>query len=135
MPREGILQLKIGCGTDIIEINRIKHSIEEFGEAFINTIFTEKEVKYCESKKNSKFQHYAARFAAKEAIYKAISNCNEKIKANFLDAEIINSKNGKPKVVFLNELSYLNQAEIDISISHCKEYAIAMVIIITQEEK
>ena len=65
--------MKISCGIDIIEIDRIKKSIESKGEKFISTIYTEKEIKYCEAKKNQKYQHYAARFAAKEAIFKALS--------------------------------------------------------------
>ena len=55
--------MKILTGTDIIEIDRIKNSIENIGEKFIEEIFTQKEIEYCESKKNAKYQHYAARFA------------------------------------------------------------------------
>ena len=65
--------MKISCGTDIIEIKRIKESIEDLGIKFLERVYTEKEIEYCESKKNQKYQHYAARFAAKEAIFKAIS--------------------------------------------------------------
>lgn len=61
-------------GNDIIEVNRIKESIESLGEKFLNRVYTEKEIKYCENTKEMKYQHYAARFAAKEAVYKAISN-------------------------------------------------------------
>ena len=66
-------KMKTFCGTDIIEIGRIKKSIEKKGTKFINKIYTQNEIEYCESKKNVKFQHYAARFSAKEAIFKAIS--------------------------------------------------------------
>ena len=53
------------CGTDIIEISRIKSAIEdETGNAFLKRIFTQNEIKYCERKKAQKYQHYAARFAA-----------------------------------------------------------------------
>ena len=65
--------MKVSCGIDIIEINRIKESIEKLGDSFLNRIFTENEIRYCESKKNQKYQHYAARFAAKEAAFKALS--------------------------------------------------------------
>ena len=57
--------MNIGCGTDIIEIDRIKSSIENVGEAFIKRVFTDKEIVYCESKKMQKYQHYAGRFDAK----------------------------------------------------------------------
>ena len=65
--------MKVLCGTDIIEISRIKESIERSGEKFIKLIYTPAEIEYCESKRASKYYHYAGRFAAKEAIYKAVS--------------------------------------------------------------
>ena len=65
--------MKISCGVDIIEIERIKDSIEELGEKFLNRVYTQNEIRYCESKKKQKYQHYAARFAAKEATFKAVS--------------------------------------------------------------
>ena len=61
--------MKISCGTDIIEIDRIKSSIENIGDKFLTTIYTENEIEYCESRKSQKYQHYAARFAAKEKNY------------------------------------------------------------------
>ena len=59
--------MQVTCGTDIIEINRIQKSIEEMGERFLERVYTPQEIAYCESKKMQKYQHYAARFAAKEA--------------------------------------------------------------------
>ena len=124
--------MKIGCGTDIIEISRIRESIEQFGETFLKKIYTDYEIEYCEKKNEARFQHYAARFAAKEAIYKAISSFEQRIEADFLDAEIINSKNGKPKVRFLNKLERLNKCNVDLSLSHCKDYAVATVVILSE---
>ena len=95
--------MKITCGTDIIEIDRIKEDIEHIGKAFIDRIFTEKEIQYCESKKSQKYQHYAARFAAKEAVFKAISECLEnKYQISLKDIEIINDSNGRPYVNLIN---------------------------------
>ena len=65
--------MKILCGTDIIEINRVKDSIKQVGDRFLQKVYTKNEIEYCESKKVQKYQHYAARFAAKEATFKAIS--------------------------------------------------------------
>ena len=122
--------MKILTGIDIIEINRIKESIESLGENFKNKIYTEKEIKYCESKKNAKYQHYAARFAAKEAVYKAISeHFSDENYISWKDYEIINDKTGKPKINLIGE-KYKDIESIDVSISHCKEYAIANVIVI-----
>ncbi len=121
--------MKITCGTDIIEINRIQESIETLEEKFINKIYTEKEIEYCESKKAQKYQHYAARFAAKEAVFKAVSiYLNDKYSITWKDAEIINDKNGRPKVRLLKKIKQIES--IDISISHCKEYAVANVIVV-----
>ena len=122
--------MNITCGTDIIEIDRIQKSIEELGEKFLTKIYSEKEINYCERKNKAKYQHYAARFAAKEAIFKAISfNLNNKFEVTWTDAEILNDEKGKPYVHFIeNEIPNLKQ--IDISISHCKNYAVANVIAI-----
>ena len=61
--------MKIKTGVDIIEIERVKKSIEETEGKFCERVFTQKEIEYCESKKAQKYQHYAARFAAKEAVF------------------------------------------------------------------
>ena len=123
--------MKILTGTDIIEINRIKESIESLGETFKNKIYTEKEIEYCESKKLQKYQHYAARFAAKEAIFKAVSDfLDDKFEISWKDAEVLNDKNGKPKIIFKSKKIQEKIESIDISISHCKEYAVANVAII-----
>ncbi len=122
--------MKVTCGTDIIEINRIKKTIEENEEEFKNKIYTKEEIKYCESKNNVKYQHYAVRFAAKEAIFKAISNSlKDKFSVSWKDAEIINDENGRPHVHFINK-KIENLESIEISMSHCKEYAVASVIAI-----
>ena len=120
--------MKIECGTDIIEISRIRESIEEAGERFLNRVYTEKEIQYCESKKNQKFQHYAARFAAKEATFKAISILLEdKYSICWKDIEIINNSAGKPTVNILG-VDTKRIESLSISISHCKEYATANVV-------
>ena len=122
--------MKISCGTDIIEIERIKSSIENIGKRFLKTIYTEKEIEYCESRKAQKYQHYAARFAAKEAIFKALSTRLDE-KYSWKDFEVLNDENGKPKVFLARGIPDLE--DIDISISHCKEYAVANVIAIYKE--
>ena len=82
--------MKITCGTDIIEIERVKESIENLGEKFLERVYTKKEIEYCESKKKQKYQHYAARFAAKEALFKAISwKLEDKYEICWKDIEII----------------------------------------------
>lgn len=124
--------MKITCGTDIIEIDRIKDDIDDIGKTFIERIYTAHEIEYCESKKKQKYQHYAARFAAKEAIFKAISNKLEnKYSISWKNIEIQNDSQGRPEVKIIGtELKEIEN--IDISISHCKKYAVANVIVVSK---
>ena len=125
--------MRVLTGTDIIEINRIKESIESLGDNFKNKIYTDKEIEYCESRKNAKYQHYAGRFAAKEAIFKAVSELlNDKFEISWKDAEVLDDENGKPKIIFTSKKLEEKIESIDISISHCKEYAVANVVIISK---
>ncbi|MBS5863819.1 MAG: holo-ACP synthase [Clostridium sp.] len=119
----------IKCGTDIIEIDRIKDAIEK--EGFKKRVYTEKEIEYCESKNVQKYQSYSGRFAAKEAIFKALSILIEdKYKIKWTDFEIINDEEGKPNVQINTDIIDKSLIKnIDISISHCKEYATAVCII------
>ena len=122
--------MKVLCGTDIIEVGRIKESIERSGENFLNIIYTQKEIEYCESKKASKYYHYAGRFAAKEALFKAVSRLlKDKFDISWKNAQIINDKNGNPEVEFI-DIKLKDIESMDISISHCKEYAVATVTIL-----
>lgn len=120
--------MQIGCGIDIIEIGRIKETIENLGERFLERVYTEKEIEYCEGKKSMKYQHYAARFAAKEAMFKAIAgHLNSKYEIEWKDIEVVNEENGRPKINLKNiQIEELKQC--DISMSHCKEYAVANVV-------
>ena len=122
--------MKATCGIDIIEIKRVKESIENTGDAFLKRVFTEKEIEYCESKNKQKYQHYAARFAAKEAVFKAISGqLKDKYSVTWKDFEVENDVNGRPKINIYN-IDNSNIENIDISISHCKSYATANVVIL-----
>ena len=122
--------MQITCGTDIIEIERIKESIEDLGEKFLNRIYTQTEIEYCESKKGQKYQHYAARFAAKEAIFKAISKeLKDKYEIGWKNMEILNDEQGRPQV----KIKEVQRENIDISIWHCKDYAVAMVVMLVEE--
>lgn len=122
--------MKIKNGIDIIEISRIKDNIETNGNDFLQRVFTDKEIEYCESKKMQKYQSYAARFAGKEAIYKALSDYI-KFDYSWKDFEIYNDKNGEPKVDLKFKIEELD--EIVISLTHSKEYAVASVIAIYKE--
>ena len=122
--------MRITCGTDIIEISRVKESIENLGEKFLNKIYTDKEIEYCKSRGKSMYEHYAARFAVKEATFKAVSKeLNDKYQICWKDIECLNDENGRPYVSVLN-IDYKKIENIDVSISHCKEYAVANVVVL-----
>ncbi len=121
--------MTIKTGTDIIEVNRIEDSIKSLGEKFLERVFTKAEIEYCESKKVTKYEHYAARFAGKEAIFKAISPLLEnKFSIEWTDIEILNDEQGRPYVLLKKDI--LKDVKIDLSLSHIKEYAIASVVAI-----
>lgn len=125
---EGEDFMNIKTGIDIIEVNRIKENIEKFGDKFLNRVFTEKEIEYCESKKVQKFQSYSGRFAAKEAIFKALSdNIDNKFEIEWKDIEIVNDKNGRPHAHLNGKLANFN-CKIDVSISHIQNMAISNAI-------
>jgi len=119
-----------GIGTDIIEVKRIKRLIEK-NPRFRDRIFTQKEIDYCEKKKN-RAHSYAARFAAKEAFFKAQGTGWRKGVA-FKDVEVINRPSGKPELVLYGkskEMVKKNHIKnIQISLSHVAETAHAVVII------
>ncbi len=124
--------MKIKTGVDIIEIDRVRKCIEDTDGKFCERVYTKKEIEYCENKKSQKYQHYAARFAAKEAVFKAISvMLPNKYNINWNDIEILNDDNGRPYVNILNQ--DIQSEDIDISISHCKEYAVASVVFIIRD--
>ncbi|NOH15163.1 holo-ACP synthase [Clostridium cochlearium] len=119
----------IGIGVDIIEINRIKNAIKR-NEKFIEKIFSEEEIKYLK-KKDFKYESIAGKFAAKEAIVKALGTGfrNMKIK----DIEITNNELGKPLVELkggaLEIIKDYKNIRIHLSISHSRDNAIAYSII------
>ena len=89
--------MRVLCGTDIIEISRIQKSIEKSGQRFLELIYTPAEIEYCESKRQAKYCHYAGRFAAKEAIYKAVSGLlKERFAISWQNVQVINSTLGLP---------------------------------------
>lgn len=125
--------MEITTGIDIIEVSRVKEAIEEQNNKFLSKIYTEKEIEYCSNTGKMEYQHFAARFAAKEAVFKAIS---EFIKDNeneyWRKIEVLNDNNGRPKINLGIKLSK-DIDSIDISISHIKELAIANVVVVFKD--
>lgn len=119
-----------GIGTDMIEVERVEQKISK-DNGFRELVFSPGEIKYCESKTN-KFEHYAARFAAKEAFFKALGTGWLNGTA-FNEIEIVHDDKGKPVIALLGETKILidamNFTHIAVSITHLKQIASAVVII------
>ena len=132
--------MKITTGIDIIEVERIKEAIDDMGNGFLNRIYTEDEIQYCNKSDIMKYQHFAARFAAKEAVFKAMSKyISGREDALWKDIEILNDESGKPEINVdklienINKTADVKLINIDVSISHIKEYAVASAVAIFEE--
>ncbi len=116
-----------GIGTDIVETGRIAKAIEK-EQGFRELVFSKDEITYCESKTN-KYQHYAARFAAKESFFKALGT-GWKNGTAFHEVEILNNENGKPELQLLGETAdTIGAVKIYVSLSHIKGMATAVVVV------
>jgi holo-[acyl-carrier protein] synthase len=129
-----------GIGTDIVEISRIKNAVQKWGERFLKKIFTENEIAYCYKKKDP-FPHLAVRFAAKEAVVKALSpevrsqKSEVRIRiSNFKDIEILNHPSGKPFIKINSSHFSLLTAHftIHLTLTHERNYAVATVVLETK---
>jgi holo-[acyl-carrier protein] synthase len=117
----------LGLGSDIIKVSRIQASIDHHGDRFLDRIFTPNEKSYCLKYRDST-RHFAGRFAAKEAIVKALGT-GISASITWLDIEIYNDGNGKPLVHLSSKARELfNDPQIHLTISHDKEYAMAVAI-------
>lgn len=117
----------LSIGTDIIECDRIARMLERHGDIFVRRVFTPKEIEYCSGRKMA-YQHYAGRWAAKEAVLKALGTGWSK-GIRWTDVEMLHQVEGQPKILLHEQALQVSQqlgiAQILISISHTRAYAIA----------
>jgi holo-[acyl-carrier protein] synthase len=120
----------IAHGFDLVEIDRLQHSIERFGERFLARVFTRHEREYCQSQKRC-FEHYAARFAAKEAVMKALGT-GWRHGLAWTDIEVCSAPSGQPSIrlhrVAADRAKHLAITAWLVSLSHTKRHAAASVI-------
>jgi holo-[acyl-carrier protein] synthase len=125
----------IGIGTDIIECLRIAQMIERHGELFITRVYTDHEIEYCQCRKQAT-QHFAGRWAAKEAVLKALGT-GWRRGISWRDVEIRNDASGKPTVALRggarDMVEELEITEMLISISHCRSHATAYALAVGKE--
>jgi holo-[acyl-carrier protein] synthase len=117
----------VGIGIDIIEVDRVARLAEK-SPRFLEKIFTPREIAYCSDKKN-KQQNFAARFAAKEAFFKALGR-----RVGWKDAELVNRPSGQPDLLIRKDLEKTFD-RVHVSVSHLAAYAIAVVILEKQPDQ
>jgi len=120
----------LGTGVDIAETSRIERSLERHGERFTKRVFTAAEIGYCEKFKN-RAERYAARFAAKEAAFKALGT-GWREGVQWVDVEVVHLSSGKPELALSGRAkeiaNQLRVTRMSVSISHSDRYVVAMVI-------
>ncbi len=122
----------IGTGTDLTEISRIEQSIARFGQRFLGRIYTAAEIRYCQRKRHTAAESFAARFAAKEAGAKALGTgiANG---VNWLEIEVTHLPGGRPTILFhgraADRAAAMGVTAVHLSLSHGRELAIATVIL------
>jgi len=112
----------LGTGVDITEVKRLRQAIEKWGDAFLDRVFTKEELENAKTR-GSLYQHLAGRFAAKEAVFKALGDKD----LNWKDVQILNDKDGRPYCTISSPTG--KKVDVHMSISHVKNYAVASAII------
>jgi len=125
------LSFIVSHGIDIVSVKRITDSIRRGGSAFLNRVYTASECRYCKNRAR-KFEHFAARFAVKEALIKALGNKAHCVALNQI--EVKNLPSGKPtlhlKPAVMKKAGLSSKTKIEVSLSHEREFAVASVILI-----
>ncbi|MCK4909117.1 MAG: holo-ACP synthase [Planctomycetes bacterium] len=124
----------VGVGVDIAEISRIREGIKKYKRQFLRRIFTADEIRYCIQRKKTPYQHFAARFAAKEAFMKAIgTGWGSKNSPRWKDIEVKKPAHGAPYLILSGRAKKacdrLKTSNVQLSLSHSTNVAVAMVIL------
>jgi holo-[acyl-carrier protein] synthase len=122
----------LGIGTDLIELERIQFSLKRYGNRFRHRVFTDDEIKYCDSRRSNAHRHYAARFAAKEAVMKALGLGWEE-GTSWTEIEVLRDEKGRPEIrltgTTARTAAKTKYKRIHLSLTHSEKYAAAFVII------
>ncbi len=115
---------KLSIGTDIVDVARIKKMIRN--RRFLQKIFTAEEIRYCSGKKMAE-QHFAVRFAAKEAVWKALNPLTQKLGISHREIGVRRAASGMPSVALSPRLKKF-EARFSLTLSHTREFAIAVAV-------
>lgn len=122
----------LGAGVDLIELTRIRESLKKYGDRFKNRLFTSGEIEYCDSRSSNAFRHYAARFAAKEAVMKALG-LGWQQGTSWKEIEVIRNGKGQPQIRLTGSTARtarkLKSKRVLLSLTHSETHAAAFVII------
>ncbi len=122
----------IGTGIDLVQVARIKKAVERWKDRFLSRIYTPQEISYCRERRKD-YIHLAARFAAKEAVRKALEE-----RMDWREVEIVNNRWGKPEVNLRGRAREMEQRQgakkVLLSLSHDHDYALAQAVVITNDE-
>jgi holo-[acyl-carrier protein] synthase len=120
----------LGIGTDLLDVARMAMELKEKGGGFRDAVFTPSEIRYCEAKRYPA-RHFAARFAAKEALFKALSGSASR--GSWREAEVVRSGNAQPRLLLHGHLretaDRLGVTSILVSLSHTDGLAVASVVL------
>ena len=121
----------LGHGIDIVETARIRRSVEEHGQRFLDRVYTSQEQSYCERNRKRYYEHLAGRFAAKEAVLKVLGT-GWRGGIAWTDIEILNEPSGQPRITLTGECARiateLGILRWHVSISHIETHATASAI-------
>ncbi len=122
----------LGLGTDLIEIARIEESLARHGERFLHRVFTEQEIRYCQSKRHGAAESFAARFAAKEAGAKALGTGISR-GVSWLEIEVRRAAGERPTLHWsgraLERATAMGARQVHLTLTHSREMAMAMVVL------
>jgi holo-[acyl-carrier protein] synthase len=134
LPTRGKLRLMVlSVGVDMVEVERIRKALEDsrIGKRFRARVFTENEIQYCEKKRRGRYESYAGRFAAKEAVMKALGR-GWGSKVSWLDIEVARARSGKPEIVLHDKTERLaaeqGMRHWSLSITHTAQHGLAFVV-------
>ena len=121
----------MGCGVDVVELSRFRQALQRGGEAFIRRVFTIHETRYARARRRTTLLHLAGRFAAKEAVMKAIAQLEPQHLLAMNQIEVRNDRYGRPHIVLHGRRgTWLKPVEVHVSLSHVKSVAVASAIAI-----
>jgi holo-[acyl-carrier protein] synthase len=118
----------LGIGVDVVDVQRMKDVLEKQGKVFLDKVFSDMEVTYCKTRKKP-YIHFGARFAAKEAVAKAMRT-GWSGAFHWRDIEVVNDQSGAPHILLSRDVAKaLNQCDVHLSLSHTDNTIVAFVVL------